>query len=100
MTKGDKVYAAYIADCEVVVEEAHIAAIGEKAIRIEDGGRAFHWRRVFEVGQPGYSETHSAALEALLAECETAVIQARELLNQSEMERDLVLATVLGEKIR
>lgn len=100
MTKGDKVYAAYVADGEVVVEEAHVAAVGERALRIEDGGRGFHWKRIFELNKPGYSESHTAALEVLLTECEAKVLRAREALQRAEAERDLVLATVLGEQVR
>ncbi len=100
MTKGDKVFAAYVADGEVVVEETRVAAVGERVIRIEDGGRAFGWRRLLPLGGPGYSLGRIEAVEALLAEREGVVLQIRGALARAEAERDLVMATVAGERAR
>ncbi len=100
MTKGDKVFAAYVLDGEIHVEAATVAAVGDRLVRIENGGRAFHWKRVFRLDDPGFHETRLAALEALLADCETDVLRARGWLARAEGNRDLVMATVAGEKFR
>lgn len=100
MDKGDTVYAAYVLDGEVKVEGATVAAVGPKLVRLEGAGRAFHWKCSFPMGGPGYSLTTVDALEVLLADCETDVLRARGWLARTESVRDLVMATLAGERVR
>ncbi len=100
MTKGDSVFAAYVLNGEVIIEEATVAAVGDRLVRIDSGGRGFHWKRIFRLGEPGYSESRLAALESLLADTETDVLRARGWLARAESTRDLVQATLAGETVR
>ena len=100
VTKGSTVYAACITDDGVRVEEAVVAAVGKNTIRIEDGSEAFHWRRLFEHGVPGISETRLAALEELRRDLVVEVHAAEEILRRARGELALVQVALDEEKIR